>query len=205
MKFFNIFIFLVSFILVFFLPACDETLPEYQAPPNVVIGGIIQPGSVGAYRFNIVERFPTSPQFYKVIFVGIDSLIFRFEVQNVYEEVIEDKADVGGYVKIWDPILPDNYATVPLTQSSLTPNRDTLRIRPGDKAWLRTTWKKLMYDDGSWPWVGKPNEDYGEGRIRYKPITLKAKAYIRLYKKLGFVVTPEINFTLDIISTIYDP
>lgn len=205
MKLLNIFICSVSVLLLVVLPSCDESLPEYKEPPDVLIGKIITPDSASVFRFNIQERYPSDDRYYKVIFYGNDSIIFRFEIQNVYKKVIEDKTDIGGYVKIWDPLLPQNFATVPLNRSSLVPYRDTLQIRVGEKVWLKSAWKKLRFDDLTYAFRGKPSENYINGKIRYRPIQLKAKGYLRLYKKLGFVITPDITFSIDVISDIYDP
>ncbi|MDP2207337.1 MAG: hypothetical protein Q8K98_01015 [Bacteroidota bacterium] len=201
--------YLTGFITIIFsvgiFQACDETLPEYKAPPDILTGRITIPDSGSSYYFSIRERFadPTKPP--RVTFFTPDSIVFRFEVLNVYDEVIQDSSEVGGYLKIWDPVYPDNIAIVPFTSSSLSPYREILEIKPDEKIWLKTSWKKLLLQDGSYVWIGKTSDDTPDGRVRYGPFTLKAKAYIKLYKKLGLVITPDIEFKLDIVSTVIHP
>ncbi|MDI6802528.1 MAG: hypothetical protein QME58_01625 [Bacteroidota bacterium] len=201
--------YLTGFITIIFsvviFQACDETLPEYKSPPDILTAKITVPDSGSSYYFSIREYYPDPTWRPRVTFYTPDSIMFRFEVKNIYDKVISDSSDVGGYLKIWDPVYPDNIAIVPFTNSSLSPYKEILEIKPDENIWLKASWKKLLLQDGSYVWIGKQADDTPDYRIRYRPILLKAKAYIKLYKKLGIVVTPDIEFKLDIVSTFIIP
>lgn len=205
MKFIN---YLTGFITIIFslgiFPACDETLPEYKAPPDILVGRITVPDSVTPIYFNIREYYFDPTKSPKVTFFTPDSIMFRFEVTNIYDEVISDSSDVGGYLKIWDPVYPDNIAIVPFSNSSLSPYREILEISPDNKIWLKVSWKKLMLQNGPYVWEGKQSEDIPDDRVSYN-FPLKAKAFIKLYKKLGLVVTPDVEFKLYIVSRVIQP
>ncbi len=197
--------FITIILSVVIFQACDETLPEYKAPPDILTGRITIPDSGASYYFSIREFYPDLSWRPGVTFYTPDSIVFRFEVMNVYDEVIQDSSEVGGYLKIWDPVYPDNIAIVPFTSSSLSPYKEILEIKPGEKIWLKASWKKLLLQDNSYVWIGKQPSDTPDNRVRYGPFILKAKAYIKLYKKLGLVVTPDTEFKLDIVSTVIIP
>lgn len=194
----------IIFIVVIF-QACDETLPEYKAPQDILTGRITVPDSGSTLFFSIYEYYFDVNRNPRVSFFTPDSIYFRFEVKNIYDEVISDSAEVGGYLKIWDAGYPDRIAIVPFTNNSLSPIREIIEINPDEKIWLKVSWKRLLLQDGAFVWIGKPSNDTPDGRVRYSPISLKAKAYIKLYKKLGLVVTPDLEFKLDIVSRVDMP
>jgi hypothetical protein len=193
MKLKRLYIFTVLLFTLLY-PGCEETLPVYSEPQNILTGKIIEPTDGASYEISIFENHRWEPPLTQ--FVGDSTIHFRLEVQNVYNDVIEDSTYVSdGYVKLWDPSRPENYVTHYIKIVNLNRHSDVLTIRPGDKVWLDVNCR-LLCDNGYFFWNGKRYIENPIGFITYDPIRLVGKAYIRLYKKLGMVVTPELSFNL---------
>lgn len=206
MKYFMCIILVIIILFNIIYVGCDETLPEYKEPPNILTGAIFSPVNSSTITFNVREFYRDPSGQPIVTFYGVDSMILRLEVENIYDTPIKDSTEIGGYIKIWDPIYPENIAYAPFSRNSLSPYTDYLTIDTGKtgKKFLKTGWK-LKLQDGAYIWFGKRADDYPNNRVVYGPFILKAKAYIKLYKKLGLIVTKEIEFKLEIISTVVIP
>ncbi len=188
--------------LIVFVPACDESLPEYTEPENVLIGKIIGPVENTTYSIVIHENHEYDPP--AISFRGDSTIIFRLEVLNTYDEVIAESTFVSGYVKIWLATDNENEIIQNIVPSDLIQYSPVLEIPAGGKVYLDVK-VKFRNTRGDYIWLGKSRIEYPIGTVTYLPIKLKAKSYIRLYKKLGPIVTPEINFTLSVSGTVFYP
>jgi hypothetical protein len=185
------------FVLLFTLSACDEKLPVYVEPANVLVGSITSPQSGSDYNISVFEKYWRTPdsithRYPSVTFNGLNVLGLEITVRNIYNDVVSDSTFVGGYVKIWDPIDQANVITHLIKRTDLSPNPDVLTINPGGFVKLKVDCK-LRNDDGKYIWLDKP---YSEIDGAYSPIPFRVKAYVRLYKKLGYTVTSEMTINL---------
>jgi hypothetical protein len=185
------------FVLLFILSACDEKLPVYVEPANILVGSVTSPQSGSDYSISIFENYWRATDsithiFPSVTFNGLNVLGLEITVKNIYNDVVSDSTFVGGYVKIWDPIDPTNVVTHLIKRTDLSPNPDVLNINPGGFVKLKVDCK-LRNDYGKYIWLDKPYSEIDGG---YSPIAFKVKAYVRLYKKLGYTVTPEMTINL---------
>lgn len=188
--------------LIVFIPACDELLPEYTEPANVLIGKIVQPVENATYPIVTHEDHRYEPP--AISFRGDSTINFRLEVLNTYEDVISESTYVSGYIKIWPATDKDNEIIQNIVTYNLNQYSPVLVIPVGGKVYLDVK-TKFRNTEGDYIWLGKSRVEYPIGTVTYSPIRLKVKAYIRLYKKLGLIVTPEMNFTLSIVGTVYYP
>jgi hypothetical protein len=190
------------FVLLFTLSACDEKLPVYVEPKNVLVGSITSPQNGSEYNISVFEKYWRTPdsithRYPSVTFNGLNVLGLEITVKNIYIDVVSDSTFVGGYVKIRDPIDPNNVVTYLIKRTDLSPNPDILNINPGGFVKLKVDCK-LRNDDGKYIWLDKP---YSEIDGAYSPIFFNVKAYVRLYKKLGYIVTPEMTINLVVKGT----
>ncbi len=187
----------VLLVLSVVFQACEESLPEYIEPKNIVIGNITSPGDGSNYSISVFEKYwgtpdPITLRYPSVTFIGLNAIGLEITVKNIFNDVVSDSTFVGGYVKIWDPIDPENIVTQLIKKTDLSPNPDVLTLQPDQFVKLKVDCK-LLNDEGRYIWLDKP---YTEIESAYSPIPLKLKAYVRLYKKLGYAVTPEMSINL---------
>lgn len=190
--------YLVVFLLFFLLsvPSCEESLPDYVEPKKVLVAKITYPLDSSSYAISVFENYstldPETGTKPRVYFIGSDAIGIEVRVTNTYDEVISDSAFISGYVKLIDPANDENVVTHTIKKTDLTPIFDVIQIKPNGFVTLKIDCK-LRNDEGKYIWLDKP---YTEIESIYSPIPLKLKAYVRLYKKLGYVVTPEMNINL---------
>jgi len=112
---------------------CDETLPPYQDPRDILIA------SIGA-------RY--------VLFGGDNSLKIFLDVHNSYDETLEARADFSGEMKITLARDPSVSRTFSITQTDLrttgkyTPATGVLRMDPGDTVRFEVSWD-FVDDNGT--------------------------------------------------------
>lgn len=199
---------LLTFILLFSLNffSCDESLPEYKAPENVLVGSIIVPADQSVYNLQISELYNTYPP--RVVYSGASTIMIRIRVKNIFDEVLEDSAMVGGYVKIQDLNDEDNFVIQNIKYSDIKPFPgklgEIIRIRPNEQFDVDVECKYLN-ENGLHLWRNKDYVESPPGFVTYDTIPLKIKAYLRLYKKLGPVITNEIVIYLNVKASVYYP
>lgn len=112
-------------ILMAFVMSCDETLPPYQDPRNVLQGSIR-----GRYVLNS----------------DVNSLHIILTVKNVYEETFQAQAAIRGTVVVTAKRNSSIQITLPITANNITYttsyNRATgvLTIDPQDSVVFSTSW-----------------------------------------------------------------
>ncbi len=189
-----------------FFYSCEESLPEYKAPENVLTSSIIVPADQSNYNLQITELYSTYPP--RVIFSGTSTLMVRLRVKNIYDDVIEDSAFVGGYVKIQDLNDEDNFVIQNIKYADIKPFPgklgEIIRIRPNEQFDIDVECK-YVNENGLHLWRNKEFVESPPGQYSYSPIPLKIKAYLRLYKKLGMIVSNEIVINLSVKASVYWP
>lgn len=194
------------FLVAFNFFSCDESLPEYKAPEKVLTGNIIIPADQSVYNLQISELYTTYPP--RVVYSGASTIMIRIRVKNIFDEVLEDSAMVGGFVKIQDMNDEDNFVIQSIKYSDIKPFPgklgEIIRIRPNEQFDVDVECK-YVNENGLHLWRNKDYIESPPGFITYDTIPLKVKAYLRLYKKLGPIITNEIVIYLKVSASIYYP
>lgn len=194
------------FIISFYFFSCEESLPEYKPPENVLVGNILVPANQSTYRLQISEFYTTNPP--RVVYSGSSTLMVRIRVKNIYDEVLEDTAMVGGYVKIQDMSDEENFVVQPIKYSDVKPFPgklgEIIRIRPNEQFDVDVECK-YVNENGLHLWRNKDYIESPPGFVTYNTIPLKIKANLRLYKKLGPIITNEIVVYLNVSASVYYP
>lgn len=196
--------FIVVLSIIFY--SCEESLPEYNPPEDVLVGSILIPADQTTYRLQITELYTTYPP--KVVYSGSSTLRVRIRVKNIYDEVLEDSAMVGGYVRIQDIKDEDNFVIQKIKYADVQPFPgklgDIIRIRPNEQFDVDVECK-FVNENGLHLWRNKEFIESPPGFVTYDIIPLKIKAYLRLYKKLAPVITNEILVYLSVSASVYYP
>lgn len=175
-------------ILLAFLPACDESLPPREEPPEglaasfrpipgiVVIRDGVLAGSIG----------------------GVEASLL-----NTYTEVLQGEARVSGTVDIWLTGDPSQKATFPLGPSHLLTDWilrfTTVTLGVDSAAVFYRQWSHRT-DSGRWFWefvrltnrVTPRGEPYRES----DPVRLTGRATLQILDRIQRKRTPEVTFTL---------
>lgn len=176
---------------------CNESLPPYINPP--------QPFGAIMYHYPPYKLIDTLLIFEDHYFEPpkisyIDStILFRIGAFHQYEEVLQDEANISGYLEIYDISQPERVARVPIdnrnAQSQYISN-GIITLAKGDTFWLSVSWNG-KFPNKVYPVDGKRRSDIpgtGGGLADYEIINFKAKSYIQLFKKVGGVFTNEAEF-----------
>ena len=111
---------------ILLLSGCDESLPTYQQPENLLT----------IDRIEITQGTFSADGDYLVIF-----FIYG---KNQFDETFSDVVNIQGPVQIWNIEKPDLAATFSLNNSNFGPNTNLygnkLTIDPGEEFELRVTW-----------------------------------------------------------------
>lgn len=197
---------LVILIASFIFTSCEESLPEYKPPENILVASILVPADQSTYPLRVLEDYRTFPP--KVTYSGSSTLMIRIRVKNIYDEVLEDSAKVGGYVRIQDLNDEDNFVIQPIKYADVKPFPgklgEIIRIRPNEQFDVDVECK-YVNENGLHLWRNKDFIESPPGFVTYDTIPLKIKAYLRLYKKLGPVITNEIVINLKVTASVYYP
>lgn len=179
--------FFIAVLCMTFSLSCEETLPTYTPPQNVL-----------ALRVTTVEQLndhiaPPGRQQVHLILVG----------ENIHDEVFQDTVNFKGSMRIWWKRKPGRFKTIFLSEKNLTDrslvhNRKMLLI-PGQQFSLDATWN-LRGDDG----VYLPSEmDFSKLRQRYcdpnvrcaTPEEFVVEVSLNVYDRLGYISAPPREFT----------
>lgn len=202
----NILQIIVTLPLVLFFYSCDESLPEYKEPQNVLMSSIINPIDGSTYNLNVTENHATEPP--RVTISGSSTLMVRMRVKNNYDEVIEDSAYVGGYIKIEDVTNPGNFIIQNIKYTDVKPFPgklgEIIRIRPGEQFDVDVECE-FKNTDGIYIWLGKESIEQSSGYVTYKVFPLRIRGYLRLYKKLGPIISQSIIINLAVAAKVYYP
>lgn len=167
--------------------SCDERLPTYVAPANVL-----------ALRVTTIEQLndhfaPPGNQEVHLVIVG----------ENVHDEVFQDTVDFRGSVRIWWKRKPGRFKTIFLSEKNLTDrtlvhNRKMLLV-PGQQFSMDVLWN-LRSDDG----IYLPSEmDFLKFRQRScdpnvhcaTPEEFVVEVSLNVFDRLGYIGAPAKEFT----------
>lgn len=167
--------------------SCDEALPVYQPPANVLAVSVSQ-----------VEQLNdrVAPPGRQAVHVVIDG-------ENVHDEVFLDSVRIEGNVRIWWKRKPSRYITIPINQNNITnPNliqNGKMLLLPGQKFSLDFYWNMRSVDS-----VYLPYEMNFAFLIRRvcgirlacaDPEDFVVETSLVVYDRLGILVAPPKEFT----------
>ncbi len=173
--------------LLVFLAACNESLPTYAPPQNVL-----------ALRVTTVEQLndhvaPPGRQEVHLVVVG----------ENVHDEVFQDTVDIRGSMLIWWKRKPDRFRTILLSEQNLSDrtlvhNRKML-LTPGQQFSMDVVWN-LRTDDGiylvSEMDFTKLRQRYCDPNVRCaNPEEFVVEVSLNVYNRLGYIAAPSKEFT----------
>jgi len=169
--------------------SCDESLPVYVPPANIL--------RLTISRIEQLNDRAAPP--------GRQSVRIDLEGENIYSDVFYDSVDIQGQVFVWWKRKPDRSRTLYLTQANfvdraLIANKKML-LEPGQKFTVETYWN--MKSDDSLYLVNEMNFAGLRRRVCAfnvacsDPETFVAEASLKVYDKIGFVgaEAKEFSFT----------
>jgi hypothetical protein len=167
---------------------CNESLPDYHSPGNVL--------AVRTSTYEQLNDHIAPPNHPLVHFVVL--------CQNVHDEVFWDSVDVKGTMRIWWKRKPSRYRTLSLTEKNFT-DRTLIRngkllLAPGQQFSLDTYWD-MKSDFGQF----LPEEmDWSNPKLKYcaanvycaPPEIFVVEVTLNIYDRLGAVIAPAREITI---------
>lgn len=191
-------IFLFLFIIGISI-SCNEVLPPYDAPP--------QPFSAIMYHYppyKVIDTLRIFENHYHVpprVTYYDSTVLFRIGAVHQYEEVLEDIANIKGYLEIYDIAQTERIVRIPIdnrNSQSQYLSGGIITLAKGDTLWLSVSWNG-KFPNNLFPFDGKRRSDVpgtGGNVGNYEVITFKAKSYIQLFTKIGGVFTRQTEFKI---------
>lgn len=187
-------IFYIIFTFSFF--SCQEELPPYNQPP--------QPFGAIIYHYppyKLIDTLVIFEDHYfeppKIAYYD-STILFRIGAVHQYEEVLQDSANISGFLEIYDIVQPERIVRVPINnthaQSPFLSN-GIITLAKGDTFWLSVSWNGKFPD--VFPVTGKRRNDVpgtGGNVGDYEIITFNAKSYIKLFNSIDGVFTNDTEF-----------
>ena len=184
----------VSFLLL----SCNESLPVYVGPSNILSAEISSMNApTDTVKYRMVDD--NNPNLVAVRIFGAP-LGFEIKIVNVYSETIQDDADVQGTLELrwadkqeFKTILP--LAVTGVTSSQYDPKTGLITLNPGDTITLRTYWD-YHFLNNDWAFTHAPYTDgpsYYYGKLTtaydrtYDPLLLHGIVKVKLFRSLSFV------------------
>jgi hypothetical protein len=196
---------LFLFCSTFFgLWGCNESLPLYTPPENVLSAEIIPLNPpTDTVRYTMLDN--NNPN---LIRVTLNSPFHGYEIAivNNYEETIQDYMEIEGNIVLAWSDKPELRTIISMTNTSFydgdyDPVTGLLTINPGDTVRLRVYWNfKLSTDD--WAFSQLRSDDspaYFNGPLSsamdriHVTMGLQAEVRVKLYRSLSFVDTRSKN------------
>lgn len=156
------------------LMKCEESLPSYQSPSDLLAIRQMQ-AEVGG-----VER---------------STLVFDIKGVNNYDDTLQDTARVSGTLDVWFPSHENWRITLPITNADLKPPSRLigrlLTIDPGDTFRVQVSWN-LLLQSGEDILVQIPDDYFYEktGTHYTKAEDLKYQASFTLFRQAGYMESP---------------
>lgn len=194
---------------IFCAVGCEDLLPEYRQPSNVLISSI----KVDTFTVQYLETERWYPELNGPL-IDYSSYSpdyrFYFFIINNYDETIDVTADLNGKIEFWQDQRPENKATFNISNSDLpsdesynsTTNRIT--IDPGKALTVLKQWNYKMDDD---KWVhktgleitGKEDKPRFFYTIYYRPALFHLRSAIALNKSMPAIVS-ETTFVFTLVG-----
>ena len=172
---------LASMIWAMISLSCDEKLPVYVPPTNILSLHVAKVAQLND------RQAPPDHQAVHIQLLG----------ENIYEEVYLDSVDVKGSMRIWWKRKPQRYRTIYLTLQNFT-SRDLihdgkLQLVPGQQFAVEATWDMKTDDSVYVAGVNEMNYSYPLNRVcDYNiacadPEGFIIEASLNVYDRLGYI------------------
>ena len=182
-------VFLSAIIWAIVSLSCEESLPIYVAPTNILSLRIAQIEQLNN------RQAPPSRQAVHIKLIG----------ENIHDEVFQDSVNIKGSLRIWWKRKPERYRTMYLTLENFT-SRDLIHngrmlLLPGQQFTVEATWD-MKTDDSVY--VASPTEmnfayplervcDYNIACA--DPEAFVVEASLNVYDRIGYVVAEAKEFS----------
>jgi hypothetical protein len=170
------------FLCILLLNGCDESLPPYRQPENLLA----------------IDRIEISQGIYSV--AGDYLVKFHIYGKNLFDETFSEPVNIQGNVHIWNKKQPDLTATLSLNNTNFGPNTNlsgnVLTISPGEEFELRVTWNSHTDDgedladfiNGSTQTISAKSEDMRDFYVQ---------AEVTLFEELGLIQSVPVLFVFN--------
>ncbi|MBN2201107.1 hypothetical protein JW777_04070 [bacterium] len=172
--------------------ACQESLPPYRTPSEV---------------FTLALR-ADQPDLHAVhrdlddISMGKGGLGFSMDLRNVFDETLADTVrEPLGELQIWSRDEPSVFMTIVLNRSDEIMTHAIqwdgfLIFSPGDSLRLAEVCRTWLDDRGRpvWTLAGEPVSE--NGRIRYPPVDMAARAWVQPFDRAPAVYSNTVLFRM---------
>ena len=168
-----------------FIFACEESLPPYQQPPNLLRAGLdVEDG--------LINRLVLCDGTFRTWDPG--TIVFRLSVINTFDETLQGPASaVVGQVEVWKKDNPDFGRTIPIFGAN-DPRHVSfgiLTLDPGDTLEVLASWR---HDDIQNRRIWRV---YGSRPLN---TTIRARARLKVFQEAPELFPPEfeVNVKYDI-------
>lgn len=178
--------------------ACNESLPVYSSPENILQAMTVPLNSPE----DTVRYFMRDNNNPNLVTVRLDSPFNGYEVKivNTFDETVQDDADVQGKLELSWKDKTTLTAEIPITitnfySSHYDPSNGLITINPGDTARLRVFWNfKLTTSDwaftqqqsvdGNMYYVGPLSSEFKRYHL---PMEFQMKLHVKIFRSLGYI------------------
>lgn len=166
---------------------CDESLPTYKFPSNVL--------SVQVTRVEQVNDRLAPP--------GRQAVHFQITCENIYTDIFQDSVDVRGIVKVWWKRKPSRSRTIYITQKYFS-NRSLIQngqltMLPGQQFTMDVYWNLKGDDSVSFleDMMYQPLhrcEPNNYALFCADPEIFSVQPSISIFDRLGFIPSSSVDF-----------
>ena len=177
-------------ILSTLLFGCDEQLPSYEEPKDVLEGFLQK--TTGDTATVVIDSLGN--------FVGSEPTRFRVYVRNKYFQLLEGTALIKGTVNLGAFVPSPRVASVTLSRSSFVAPpifQQRITLPPGDSARMDVGWNHSVIGGYIYDSLQYTERYEGTTRIRtFSPISITADGEIQIFERVQAVSLKAITFTL---------
>lgn len=165
---------------------CDESLPEYVAPTNVL-----------AVNVTLVEQLPD-----RIARPGKQMVHIRLVGENVFDEVFQDEVNMRGSLRIWWNRKPTRFRTMYLTEKNLCDrsiiSNGRMTMFPGQRFAMDVYWNMKSDDSVYLPremtYVSGDLQTCGANLLCSNPEEFTIEATLNVFDRIGPVPAPPKDF-----------
>lgn len=193
---------------------CNESLPVHVPPLNVLstsLGALSGASDTVLYMmfdYNNPNQIPVT--------LSTPPLGFEVKVVNVYDETIQDDAEVSGTLELEWIDKPDFKATLNLLVTGIVgshydPKTKLITLNPGDTLRIRTYWNyRLSNNDWAFskqqavdgPWI----TGGGDFFRFHNPMRFRGRIKMKLFRSLALIESVSSNeFVVNFKGRIFAP
>lgn len=189
-----IYLFLISALL-----GCDEQLPSYEQP-NDVLEGFLQKTTHDTVTIVVDSREQ---------FLGSEPSRFRVYVRNRYHQLLEGTSLVKGKIGFFAFVPTPKVGSSELTRNNVFAPpifQGRIAVAPGDSAKLEVRWRHGVIGGRLYDSLQYTQHFEGTTRVRmYSPLSVTAEAEVQIFERVQAIRVKPITFTLVIQELQLNP